>query len=95
MNLGQQVSQWLVEWFSGRTRGGLSPESLEDINYFEAGLLTSAEVVEFVTEIEEKFGMQFSESDLSDERFVTISGLAQLIEQHLRPANAGSVAERK
>ncbi len=39
------------------------------------------EVVEFVTEIEQQFGMQFSDQDLQDPRFVTIAGLAELIEE--------------
>jgi acyl carrier protein len=39
------------------------------------------EVVEFVTEIEQEFGMQFSDGDLQDPRFVTIDGLAELILQ--------------
>ncbi len=83
--MGEQVSRWLTEWFASRARAGArgSAEML-DVNYFEAGLLTSAEVVEFVTEIEEQFGMQFSESDLSDERFVTIAGLSQLIEHRMQ-----------
>ena len=37
------------------------------------------EVVEFVTEIEQRFGMQFSDRDLQDARFVTIAGLTELI----------------
>jgi acyl carrier protein len=49
------------------------------IDYFEAGWLTSMEVVEFVTEIEQHFGMQFSDHDLQDARFITIAGLAELI----------------
>jgi len=36
-------------------------------------------VVEFVTEIEQEFGMQFSDRDLQDSRFVTIAGLTELI----------------
>ncbi len=48
-------------------------------DYFEAGWLSSMEVVEFVTEIEQQFGMQFSDRDLQDSRFVTIAGLADLI----------------
>ena len=40
------------------------------------------EVVEFVTEIEQQFGMQFSDRDLQDPRFVTIAGLTELILQH-------------
>jgi acyl carrier protein len=87
--LGEQVSRWLREWFASRAKAGArSSAEMLDVNYFEAGLLTSAEVVEFVTEIEEKFGMQFSESDLSDERFVTISGLSQLIEHRLQASQA-------
>ena len=39
------------------------------------------EVVEFVTEIEQEFGVQFSDRDLQDSRFVTIVGLTELILQ--------------
>jgi acyl carrier protein len=52
---------------------------LLNIDYFEAGWLTSMEVVEFVTEIEQRFSMQFSDRDMQDARFVTIAGLAELI----------------
>ncbi len=52
---------------------------MRDTDYFEAGWLTSMEVVEFVAEIEQRFSMQFSESDLQDPRFVTIAGLTELI----------------
>lgn len=82
-----------MDWFSGRSKAAHHPAGMLDTNYFEAGLLSSAEVVEFVTEIEERFGIQFSEGDLSDERFVTISGLSQLIERHLRPASANSIVD--
>jgi acyl carrier protein len=73
-----------MEWFIARGKlntkiGGTTPEELRSIDYFEAGWLTSMEVVEFVIEIEQRFGMQFSESDLQDSRFVTIAGLAELI----------------
>jgi acyl carrier protein len=37
------------------------------------------EVVELITEIEQQFGMQFSDDDMQDPRFVTISGLSELI----------------
>ena len=75
-----QVQEWLTNWFAARGKTGKSaPEHLGDIDYFEAGWLTSMEVVEFVMEIEQQFGMQFSESDLQDPRFVTIAGLTELI----------------
>ncbi|MFZ0296374.1 MAG: phosphopantetheine-binding protein [Candidatus Sulfotelmatobacter sp.] len=50
-----------------------------NIDYFEAGWLTSMEVVEFITEIERTFEMQFSDDDMQDSRFATISGLTELI----------------
>jgi acyl carrier protein len=80
--LRTQVEEWLTNWFVARTKITRSPpETLRDIDYFEAGWLTSMEVVEFVTEIEQRFGIQFSDRDLQDPRFVTIAGLTELILQ--------------
>jgi acyl carrier protein len=77
------VQEWLINWFVTRAKIGKSaPETVRDIDYFEAGWLTSMEVVEFVAEIEQRFGMQLSDRDLQDPRFVTIAGLTELILQH-------------
>jgi acyl carrier protein len=78
------VQQWLTSWFVARSKiGGEAAEiaatALPGTDYFDAGWLTSMEVVEFVTEIEQQFVMQFSDRDLLDPRFVTINGLAELI----------------
>lgn len=74
------VEMWLTDWFVARAKiRKNAPETLRVTNYFDAGWLTSMEVVEFVTEIEQRFDMQFSERDLQDQRFVTIAGLADLI----------------
>ena len=48
------------------------------------------EVVEFVTEIEQEFAMQFSDCDLQDPRFVTIDGLAELILDASKQPNDGA-----
>lgn len=78
------VQTWIIDWFVSRSKlGKAEPESVCDMDYFEAGWLTSMEVVEFVTEIEQQFGMQFSDRDLQDARFVTIAGLAELITERL------------
>jgi acyl carrier protein len=74
------VQDWLTNWFVAKAKIGKSaPETLRHTDYFEAGWLTSMEVVEFVTEIEQRFGMQFSDRDLQDPRFTTIAGLTDLI----------------
>jgi acyl carrier protein len=73
------VQDWLTNWFVARAKIGSAPETMRNTDYFEAGWLTSMEVVEFVMQIEQHFGMQFSDRDLQDPRFVTIAGLADLI----------------
>ena len=76
----KQTQDWLTNWFVARGKiRNSAPAALHDTDYFEAGWLTSMEVVEFVTEIEQQFGMQFSDRDLQDPRFVTIAGLTELI----------------
>jgi acyl carrier protein len=76
----ESVLSWLSSWFASKARS--KPRDIVlcgDVDYFEAGWLTSMEVVEFVMEIEQYFNMQFSEQNLQDVRFVTIDGLAELI----------------
>ena len=78
------VQHWLTDWFV--TRAKIAKDASESVrgtlretDYFEAGWLTSMEVVEFVAEVEQRFDMQFSDRDLQDPRFVTIAGLTELI----------------
>jgi acyl carrier protein len=81
--LKAEIEAWLANWFAQHSKLGKSAgTSLIDIDYFAAGWLTSMEVVEFITEIEQQFTIQFSDDDMHDPRFVTIAGLTQLILQH-------------
>ena len=80
----ETVDEWLIDWFVDRGKIGKhaiakQPDALRKTDYLEAGWLTSMEVVEFVTEIEQEFAMQFSDRDLQDARFVTIGGITDLI----------------
>jgi len=78
--LKEQILSWLRKWFVSRGKTSQLPDSsFVDLDYFAAGWLTSMEVVEFVTEIEHRFGIQFSDGDLQDPRFVTIGGMTELI----------------
>lgn len=75
-----QVQTWLKDWFRSHAKLGTQAKDFSlDINYLEAGWLTSMEVVELITEIELQFGIQFSDDDMQDQRFETIAGLAELI----------------
>ncbi len=75
----EEVQQWLKDWFVSRGKITAATGPFLATDYFEAGWLTSMEVVEFVTEIEQHFGMQFSDSDLQDPRLASIAGLTALI----------------
>ena len=82
----EQAAEWLCDWFVTRRKFKGDTAKLLDINYFDAGLLTSLEVIEFVSEIEDRFGVQFSEQDFQDPRFVTVVGLSELIADRSAPA---------
>jgi D-alanine--poly(phosphoribitol) ligase subunit 2 len=74
------IQTWIIDWFQSRAKTAKQAgQSLLNVDYFEAGWLTSMEVVEFITETERTFGMQFSDDDMHDPRFTTINGLTELI----------------
>src|SRR5277367_2432539 len=88
-----EVCQWLCDWFVSRQKIKGDARQQIHADYFEAGLLTSLEVIEFVSEIEERFGVSFSEQDFHDPRFVTIAGLAELVAEQSAQQTA-QTAER-
>jgi acyl carrier protein len=75
------ISSWLCDWFLSRKKFKGDAARLFATNYFDAGLLTSLEVIEFVSEIEDRFSVHFSGQDFQDPRFAVVSGLAELITQ--------------
>ena len=77
----EETCRWIVAWFASRRKFTGDGAQLINTNYFEAGWLTSMEVVELVSEIEDKFGIQFAEEDFQDSRFATMAGLSHLVEE--------------
>jgi len=74
----EEVSSWVVNWFSSRGKLRCDPQEALRIDYLQSGLLTSLEIVEFVSDLEVHFAVQFSESEMQDPRFSTIGGIAEL-----------------
>lgn len=60
----------------------------ESDSLFESGLIDSLGFVEFVTFIEQKYGLELSAMDLVTENFDTIKSIVQLIEARTRGATA-------
>jgi acyl carrier protein len=72
---------FLTDWFNRRAPHlSLS----QDENYFIAGAIDSFGVIELIEEVESTFGLRFTQIDLLDSRFVSINGLASLIDEKLK-----------
>lgn len=68
--------RWLLDWFSKR----VSHLTLNiNENYFTVGATDSLGVIELIEDMEQTFNVRFSQDDFLDKRFVTISGLAELL----------------
>ena len=52
---------------------------LEDINFIEAGMLDSLDVITIVSEIEEKFHIQIDGAEIIPENFSSINAIKELI----------------
>ena len=77
--MNEDVSSWIVDWFSLHGKLHCSAPEALGVDYLQSGLLTSLEIVELVSEIENRFGIQFSETEMQDPRFSNIGGLAELV----------------
>lgn len=69
---------WLTEWFHSREPLiTLTPEA----NFFVVGAIDSFGVIELIEEIEETYSVKFTQEEFQDPRFVSIQGLAELLEE--------------
>jgi len=65
-----------------RKKGKITESDKRDyrhLNYFEAGLIDSLEIIELIVEIEGEYGIRFSQENFQDRRFSTIGGLEEII----------------
>ena len=74
----QPYIDWLKEYFARKSD---LPENIEQLNYFNAGIIDSFGVIELIESIEQEFKIRFSEDHFQDRRFPTISGLAEIIQE--------------
>ena len=69
-------TEWLIKWFGER---GSLPDNFSEQNYFDLGLIDSFEVLELIDDVEGEFGIAFTDLHFQDRRFVTVSGLSEII----------------
>lgn len=80
--MAANVYDWLTKWFSAHGNA----VSLGD-NYFEKGYVDSLGLIVMIGEIEEHFGIQFSNDQFTDKSFATVSGLAEAIKKRIGDEN--------
>lgn len=55
-------------------------DDIDTINYVESGYIDSLATLKFVVELEDKFGIGFSDDELSLPDFKIVGGLIQLVQ---------------
>jgi acyl carrier protein len=71
---------WIIAWFEARGPvPGADAAAKAKVDYFEAGLLDSIGVVDLVSQLEEKFGVRFTDRHFQEPRFSIIGGLAGIV----------------
>ncbi|HIH22905.1 TPA: acyl carrier protein [Candidatus Micrarchaeota archaeon] len=77
-----QLKQWLISWFEKNT--DMKKDEIENgvsISYFEKGWIDSLKFISFVSDIEDEFGIRFSNEEFQNREFSTINGLAEIIQK--------------
>ena len=74
---------WLINWFEKNSLAtGINMKNSLKENYFENGWIDSLKFIELITQIEEKFGIRFSNDEFLDRKFSTIEGLTSNGKMH-------------
>ncbi len=76
------VTKWIVDWFVNEC--GIEESQINenlDRNYFEAGFIDSFKFISLVGDVEDRFGIEFSNDQFEDRSFSSINGLAKIIEE--------------
>lgn len=73
--------EWLISWFEQNS--SLEKEEICNNlgqNYLLLGWIDSFQFINFICEIENAFGVHFSNDEFQDRKFASIEGLSEIIE---------------
>lgn len=74
------IEKWIIDWFEQNT--SIQKDEIIknlDENYLEFGWIDSLKFISFITNIEEKFKIRFSNDSFQDRDFSTITGLSKIV----------------
>ena len=78
------IEKWIIDWFVQNT-GIQKDEIIKNLeeNYLELGWIDSLKFISFVTDIEEKFKIRFSNDSFQDRNFSTVKGLSKIVREYV------------
>lgn len=77
-----EIKDWLINWFQQHST--LDVEGLKAVssaNYMEQGIIDSFSFVMLLSDIDDEYGISFSNDDFLNPEFMKIDGLAKIIEE--------------
>lgn len=79
-----EIENWIIDWFIQNT-DIQKDEIIKNLseNYLELGWIDSLKFISFITDIEEKFEILFSNDSFQDRNFSTIKGLAKIVSGYI------------
>ncbi len=78
--MNDTISSFVIQLIEkkGKLPGDIDRASF---NYIDSGYVDSIGIIKFVLEIEAKFGIEISESDIESPEFRTVGGLVSIIQK--------------
>lgn len=80
--MSKEIKDNLINWFSINT--STEEETIKDnlhLNYFNEAWIDSIQFISFISDMEETFNISFENDEFQDRKFMTIEGLAEIIEK--------------
>lgn len=77
-----KIKEWLMDWFtkhSSLDADGIKAASTA--NYMESGMIDSFSFVMLISDIDDEYGVSFTNEDFLNPDFMNIDGLAKMIDE--------------
>lgn len=82
MKRKNKVSDFIIKLLQRRHKIEKT-ENIENLNYVEKGYVDSLGIIKFVAEIEDEFGIEFSDEELASPSFKVLGELIKLVERKI------------
>ena len=76
------TKEWLIDWFAQHS--SLDAEGIKAVataNYMEQGIIDSFSFVMMISDIDDEYGITFTNDDFLNPNFMNIEGLSKIIEE--------------